>query len=236
MAIPPPAGSVKSSRVRSALGSCALLAEVPPAVLDGLVDRSCLRALAVGEALFRTGDVMESMFVIVSGRVAARLITQQGDVIDMALAGPSELIGYLQVFDGSVRDCDAVAVQPTTVVVIPARAAAEMLQASPATLRVLAADVVRIVRLQGEAAARVFDSAPVRLARLLLDIAGEGDRADFDGPQALLAQRIGVTRQTLNRALRTLAEHGLVTLAPGGRAATLDRVRLAAFAAYTRSD
>jgi CRP/FNR family transcriptional regulator, cyclic AMP receptor protein len=236
VAIPPPFGSSTSWRIRSALTSCALLGEVPPAVLDTLVERSWLRLFATGEALFHTGDVVESMFVIVSGRVAARIVTERGDVLDVALAGRNELIGYLQVLDGSVRDCDAVAVRPTTVVVIPARVAAEMLRASPATLQMLAADLVRIVRLQGEAAARVFDSAPVRLARLLLDAAGDGDRADFDGPQALLAQRIGVTRQTLNRALRALAEQGLVTLAPGGRAVTLDRARLAAFAAYTRPD
>jgi CRP/FNR family transcriptional regulator, cyclic AMP receptor protein len=235
MPIDPPAGSAASRRVRSALRSCALLADVPAEAMNVLVERSWLRELAPHDALFRTGDAVESMFVIVSGRVVARLVTERGDVLDMATAGPNELIGYLQVLDGSVRDCEAVAVHPTTVAVIPLRAATDMLSASPATLRTLAADLVRIVRLQGEAATRVFDSAPVRLARLLLDTAGDGDQADLDGPQALLAQRIGVTRQTLNQALRALAEQGLVTLAPGGRVVRLDRVRLAAFAANTHS-
>ena len=48
---------------------------------------------------------------------------------------------------GGERGCDAVAVDAATVVTIPASAFEEMLHASPATLRTLAANFARIIRL-----------------------------------------------------------------------------------------
>lgn len=51
---------------------------------------------------------------------------------------------------------------------------------------------------------------------------------DFGAPQTLLARRLGVARQTVNTALRSLADRGLPVVHPGGRAATIDRAALVA--------
>jgi len=225
VALDPPAAPV-----RSALAACPVLAGLAPEVMSALAGRSRSRELTAGGVLFGAGDPADAVFVVASGSIVARVVTERGAVADLSVARPPELIGHVDVMAGDVRSCHAVAVEPATVVVVPASAVEEMLHASPATLRALAADLARIVRLQCDAAARTLDTAPVRLATLLLDIArGGADRVDFDGPQTLLAQRIGVTRQTFNRALHALADRGLVELVPGGRAVTLDHKRLNAF-------
>ena len=224
VALDPPAAPV-----RSALAACPVLAGLAPEVMSALAGRSRWRELTAGGVLFGAGDPADAVFVVACGSVVARVVTERGAVADLSVARPPELIGHVDVMAGDVRSCHAVAVEPATVVVIPAPAVEEMLHASPATLRALAADLARIVRLQCDAAARTLDTAPVRLATLLLDIARGADRVDFDGPQTLLAQRIGVTRQTFNRALHALADRGLVELVPGGRAVTLDHKRLDAF-------
>ncbi len=217
------------SAVAAALAACPLLTGLPPTALAALAARSRPREFGAGGFLFRAGEPADAVFVVVSGSVVARVVTERGAVADLTVARAPELIGYVEVLDSAERSLDAVAVDAVTVVSIPASAFEEMLQASPTTLRALAVDLVRIVRLQAEAAARTLDTAPVRLATLLLDIAGGADRVDFAGPQTLFAQRIGVTRQTFNRALHALADRGLVELAPGGRTVTFNPERLAAF-------
>ena len=62
---------------------------------------------------------------------------------------------------------------------------------------------------------------PTRLARFLLGAADADGRILLDGPQLLLAQRLGVARQTLSRALHSLAAGDLVRIDPSGRAITI---------------
>jgi CRP-like cAMP-binding protein len=90
---------------------------------------------------------------------------------------------------------------------------------------------VRIVGLQNRARSGQRRPVDRRVAALLLELTAGRDVVDFGGPQTLLAQRLGIARQTLNTALRGLADRGLLTVQPCGRRVTVDRVALAAFAA-----
>ena len=94
----------------------------------------------------------------------------------------------------------------------------------------LARDMARIVREHTATGSRARRSTPsARLARFLLAAAGADGRVRLEGPQVLLAQRLGVARQTLSRSLHRLATDGLVAVEPSGRVVTiLDRRGLAA--------
>ena len=90
---------------------------------------------------------------------------------------------------------------------------------------------MRIARQQNRAVVeRVFHPVTRRVATLLLELEHRDDHIDLGGPQVLLAQRLGVARHTLNTALRSLADRGLLVVHPGGRALTVDRAALAAYA------
>lgn len=69
-------------------------------------------------------------------------------------------------------------------------------------------------RLTGSASDLVFLDLPRRLAKLLLTEAVPGPdgtlRVEVGMSQTGLAARLGVTRQTLNRALAALVRHGWV--------------------------
>ena len=51
------------------------------------------------------------MYAVVEGSVAARLATPGGGIVDVATAGPGELIGYLELFDGARRAGNTLAVR-----------------------------------------------------------------------------------------------------------------------------
>lgn len=220
------AGGPLTSRVRTALARCALLTAVPPRLGWRLVEEAWIRTLADNEALYVPGEPGDAAFVVEHGRVAARLVSSAGDAVDLAVVGPGSLFGHLELLDGSPRSCHATAVGDASVVVLPAAVLATVIAECPAVLRAIAADLARIVRAHTEAAAeRAFLPAHLRLAAYLRSAADAEGRVLLDGTQSLLAQRLGVTRQTVSRALRLLGDRGLVTVHPGGRCVTINDLR-----------
>jgi CRP-like cAMP-binding protein len=215
------------------LRGCHQLADLPVAHLREAADAATSLILAEGECAYWAGETSTGVFVLESGRVAARFRSETGRVLDLGVALPGDLFGYFELFDGQPRSCDAVAVVPSTVWRIPTSAATALLAEDPAALRGLVHDLLRIVRLQASVAGnQVFRPVHARLAGLLLESVDEDGRVVLDGPQTLLAQRLGVARQTVSRELHALAVDGLVSIAAGGRVVTvLDQPSLAAVAA-----
>jgi CRP-like cAMP-binding protein len=123
-------------------------------------------------------------------------------------------------------------VATSRVVVIGSAAAARLFVSSPDLVLALARDMAQIVRAQVDALhEHVFYPVQARLARFLLAAADADGRFQLEGPQVLLAQRLGVARQTVNLALHRLATHGLVAVDPSGWVVTiLDRRGLATLA------
>jgi|SRR5689334_541991 len=216
--------------VRAALAACPPLAGLPPAVVDATAERLWMRTLSPNEAVYRAGDPGDAMFVVASGRIAVRLNSPDGDAVEMAAVHGGTLFGYLELFDGGRRSADAVAVAPSQVVVVGAAAASRLFEASPELVLALAREMASAVRGHVHAAQeKLFYPVVARLARFLLAAAGPDDRVRLDGPQVVLAQRLGIARQTLSRTLHRLATDGLVAIDPSGRVVTvLDRRGLAA--------
>jgi CRP/FNR family transcriptional regulator, cyclic AMP receptor protein len=218
--------------VRSALAACAPLSGLPASILDITAERAWMRRLSRDEAVYRAGDPGDAMFVVASGTIAVRLQSPDGDAVDMAAVRDGELFGHLELFDGGLRSTDAVAVAASRIVVIGVSAAAQLLASSSDLVLALARDMARTVRTQVDARQeQAFYPVAARLARFLLAAADSEGRLRLEGPQALLAQRLGIARQTLSRALHDLATEGLVTVDPSGRnVAIIDRPGLAVVA------
>jgi CRP/FNR family transcriptional regulator, cyclic AMP receptor protein len=206
--LPPP-----HDPVRTALAACAPLAGLPHTVVDATLEQMWMRTLAPDEAVYRAGDPGDAMFVVAAGTIAARLHSPDGGAIDMTVVRAGALFGYLELLDRGPRSADAVAVGPSRVVVISVAAATRLFASGPDLLVALTRDMARIVREQVRAAhEQAFYPVQARLARFLLAAADGAGRVRLDGSQALLAQRLGVARQTVSRALHRLVTDGLVTV------------------------
>ena len=216
------------------LRACPQLRGLDATAMRALAEASALRHYAVGEPVFSEGGPGDAMFVLTRGAVVARIHSAAGDVIDVGVALEGHVFGYLEILEPGPRTVDAVAVRDATILVVPARAARRALYASPEVLLALARDLVRIIGLHNRARGGQRRPVDRRVAALLLELADGREVVEFGGSQTLLAQRLGIARQTLNTALRSLAAAGLLALHPGGRAATVDRAALTAYIADAR--
>lgn len=224
-----PAVGMSWGTARAALVACPQLGALDPRSLESLAVAATTRTYLAGDTVFLTGTPGDAMFVLLRGLVVARVRSASGDVVDLGVATAGDAFGYMEVVAPVPRTSDAVALRDSTVLALPRGPVRRALQAQPEALFALLHDMVRIVGRQNAAIATRARPVAHRVAALLLDQPHVDGHVRFDGSQALLAQRLGVARQTLNAALRELAGAGLLTIHPGGRSVTLDRERLTAW-------
>lgn len=206
-----------------------MFAAVDAADLRRLAAESFPRQLARGQALFREGERSEHLHVVGRGRVKVLVSSPQGDELVLAVLHPGDAFGELSVLDGTARSAGAVAVDEVMLWCVPAEQVRALLQRSPAAALGLAEELAATVRrLTGAAADLVFLDLPHRLAKLLLadDAAGTRTAALT---QTDIAAQLGVTRQSLNRALQRLQERGWIEVTRTG-IVVLDPLALTGFA------
>jgi CRP/FNR family cyclic AMP-dependent transcriptional regulator len=202
--------------------------------LRPLTDRAYTRRLAPGQILFTEGEPSEHLYVVRSGRVRIVVTSSHGDELTLTVLGPGDTFGELSVIDGSPRSAPAEALESVELLAVGAAEARQVLEREPAILLAAAAELAAMVRrLTGNAGDLVFLDLPRRLAKLLVTEATPGRdgrlRTDLGMSQSGLAARLGVTRQSLNRALSGLTRRGWIA-AEGPVVVVLDAGALRRFA------
>jgi CRP-like cAMP-binding protein len=182
----------------------------PDERLEALFERMPIRALARGEPLFRQGDPVTAIFLIVRGRLRMIRHLASGDPVTIHTGRAGELFAEGALFS-DVYQCDAVAAEPARVRACSKAELLAVVSSSPATVLAL---LERVVHLLHHARAmlelRNVRSAEERVLqhlRLSLPRIGSGNIVVFDRPLLEVAADLGLTHEAYYRALGALAEH-----------------------------
>ena len=201
---------------------------------EALERRLGRRDLARGEHLFREGDPGDALHVVVDGKVKICRTSADGRENVVAILGPGDLLGELSIFDAQPRGAAAVAVVDCALATLSDADFHEWLREHPrGSFGLLRALAVRLRQTNEAMADLVFTDVPGRIAKTLLSLGerfgepdGTGTRVAHDLTQEELAQLVGASRETVNKALSDFAARGWIRL--DGRAVVLlDTDRLA---------
>jgi CRP-like cAMP-binding protein len=157
------------------------------------------------------------MHLIVSGRVMIRISTPAGEDACLTVSGPGESVGEQSLLvDGGRRSASAIALEPVETRFLP-RAAFAALRADDAGLDQVMVQVLtaRVLRLTEQLTEALFVPATARALRRVADAAGMYGDGVIPLTQEEIASMAGCTRPTVNRALKSAAEAGVVDLARG---------------------
>ena len=176
--------------------------------------------LAKGEVLFSEGDPGEKLFLIESGKVKLGHTSSDGRESIIAVLGAGEMLGELSLFDPGPRTATAVAVSNTKVLSMSHEALLPWLVGRPDLAVSLLAALARRLRRTNEALADlVFSDVPGRVAKALLEL---GSKFGEDTPEGLLvhheltqeelAQLVGASRETVNKALADFSQRGWIRI------------------------
>ncbi len=189
---------------------------------NSLVSSMPETAIRRGEALFNEGDEGSDLFVVTSGKVKLGRTSPDGRENLLAILGPGQMFGELSLFDPGPRSATATAVTDTTVRSLGHDALLPILTEHPDVARALLHQLAARLRRTNEVVGDlVFSDVPGRVAKALLDLSSRfGRRADdgvhvhHDLTQEELAQLVGASRETVNKALADFAARSWVRLEP----------------------
>jgi CRP-like cAMP-binding protein len=190
-----------------------------PAALQTLIlQRSIVRTYQRDETVFRQGEPCKGLSVVLTGRVRITRRVGDDDEALLHVAGPGFWLGEYALLSGDLTLATVVAAAPARVLVFPAVEFERLVAEDPRRFRTFAGLLFeRYVYLHKYLAEGQRLNPAAWLAVRLADMA-EVRRLDqhLDGPvtlfisQAELAKMVGVSRQTLNGLLASLAGSGLI--------------------------
>jgi CRP-like cAMP-binding protein len=179
------------------------------------------RRFAKGDTIFFEGDPGDALHVIDRGHVAIRVTASDGDVVTLELLSPGDAFGDLALTgDESRRSASAVCLDPVETISIRQPEFDELRRRLPAVDRflveVLSNQVRRLTSLLLDSLHLDADTRTYRqLHRLATVYAAGSPPIVIPLTQSDLASMVGTTRPTINKALQSAAERGLVSLARG---------------------
>lgn len=194
------------------LQTTALLRGLDATSLTQLAQRAIRRNYAPGAVIFLEGDAAPAFYYVDSGWVKIVKMSSEGREQILYVWGPGELFGGVGVFVNRPAPATAVALEATTLWVLPSETIRRMFTTDPTlALPVLDFMATRISELVELVADLSLHTVTARLARLLLEQAQDDliQRRSW-ATQAEMAARLGTVPDVLSRALRTLVEAGLI--------------------------
>jgi CRP/FNR family transcriptional regulator len=173
-----------------------------------------------GDVLFHEGDRGDTLYVIAEGKIKLGRTSPDGRENLVAILGPGEMFGELSLFDPGPRTMTATAVAETQLLELGNDSLTGLLTGRPEVAKaLLAALAQRLRRTNAHLADLVFTDVPGRVAKALLELSERFGRAvdggilvSHDLTQEELAQLVGASRETVNKALADFATRGWLRL------------------------
>lgn len=173
-----------------------------------------------GEEIFREGTPGDRLYVVGAGKVKLGHTAPDGREHLLAILGPGEILGEVSLYDPGPRTATATALAKTVVVELQHTDLLRVLDARPEiSQHLLRSLAIRLRRTNDKVSDLIFSDVPGRVARALLELGARfgqhterGLRVTHDLTQEELAQLVGATRETVNKALAEFSSRGWLQL------------------------
>src|SRR5450631_3269365 len=94
-----------------------LLAPLSDKTLDAIAEEGVVRNFPKSSILINEGDVSESLYIVLTGRVKVYASNAAGREIVLSFVGPGEYVGEMSL-DGAPRSASVMTVEPTTCAIV----------------------------------------------------------------------------------------------------------------------
>ena len=196
-----------------------IFSELEDNALADLARQCHRRQFRKNEAIFHEGDPGHTMYIVCAGRVNVQKETSDGETVHIAHRGPGEHFGELALIDGKPRMADVMTAEQTELLTLHRDAFIRCIEERPRiALKIMAALADRLREAadylenlqQMDVLGRVAAALAERLQAGSTPEPGGGKRLTARVTQQQLADEVGATRESVNRALANLKETHVV--------------------------
>ena len=187
--------------------------------LVALVERGEVRRYRKGTLLIQEGDVGDTVFIILSGRLRAYSAGENDREVTYGVYGPGEYIGELNL-DGGPRSASVITLEACHCAVVTRRTLERSIAARPEFAFELLAKVIRRVRAMTMSVRQLaLNDVYGRLKLLLVSLAvaqpGGTLRLGERITHQEMANRLGCSREMVSRLMKDLERGGYIALDAG---------------------
>lgn len=206
--------------VQETLSRAGIFQGVAPVAVENLIKELETVRFPRGATIFEEGEPGDRLYIITSGKVKLARHALDGRENLLTVMGPSDMFGELSIFDPGPRTSSAVCVTEVHAATMTSAMLHKWIsdypEISEQLLRMLAR---RLRRTNASLGDLIFTDVPGRVAKALLQLAnrfgtqeGGALRVNHDLTQEEIAQLVGASRETVNKALATFAHRGWLRL------------------------
>ncbi|HEX4884461.1 MAG TPA: Crp/Fnr family transcriptional regulator [Casimicrobiaceae bacterium] len=185
------------------------------ATLAAIAATGIVRTFQKGTVLIHEGDVGDSLYVLLAGRVKVYASNEEGKEVVLDFHGPGEYVGEMSL-DGSPRSASVVTVEPTRCAIVTRAQFRDFLDAHPDFAWHLIAKLIHRVRVATEnVKSLALSDVYGRLVRLLNALAvphGDVHVVPEKLTQAEIAARVGASRDMVGKLLKDLVAGGYLAV------------------------
>lgn len=202
------------------LARSAIIRGLEPADRATLIGRFSYDRFAPGQCIYHEGQRDRLLYVVIDGKVKIGWRCADFPEKLLGVLGPSEIFGAESVFDSGPRTGSATALTPVLVAVIDRDALHACIDNSPHITEQLMRLMARNLRRAEDLITDLnFTDVPGRIAKQLLHLAQRFGtrqdrqlRVDHGLTQAEIAQLVGASRESVNKALSEFVNRGWITV------------------------
>lgn len=207
-----------SEENRALLDKCQLFSAIDESARSALAQAAYRRRYNAGEPVFGIGSPGQSMMAVCTGTVRITLPSSTGKEIILADLDAGEVFGEISLLDAGARSANAVSLTKSELLILERRHLVPFLENNPHTcLKLLHVLCARLRHANDLMADIAFYDLPKRLAKQMLRLVGSapGAQPRLSCSQSELANRIGASRENVNRCLNDWQRRGIVSLEDG---------------------
>ena len=183
------------------------------ALLASIGPRGLTRSFPAQAILINEGDTTDSLYILLSGRVKAFASSDDGREVVLTELGPREYFGELSL-DGEKRSVSIKAIEPCKCRIVQSPELRQFMADHPDFALHLAHKLIRMVRrLTEQVRSLALQDVYGRLVRVLTELSEPvGDERVLRQKltQQDIADRIGSSREMVNRVMKELTTGGYV--------------------------
>jgi CRP/FNR family transcriptional regulator, cyclic AMP receptor protein len=204
--------------VNEVLARAGIFQGVDPAAVTELAGRLDPVTFRRGQRVFLEGDAGDRLYIIVEGKVKISRRAADGRENLLAVMGPADIFGELALFDPGPRTSTVTTLTGVQAMSMDRAALSVWIRDHPEIAEQLLRVLARRLRRTNDIVTDViFTDVPGRVAKQLLTLAqrfgvrdGAALRVDHELTQLELAQLVGSSRETVNKALGDFTQRGWI--------------------------
>lgn len=193
-----------------------LFPELTSERLEQVAEHGTVRTYPKNAVLIHEGDLSDSLYVILKGKVKVYASDEDGKEIILNIQGPGEYFGELALIDAAPRSASVMTMEPSKLAVVSRADFENFLTRHPSVAIELIRSLAQRVRSLTESVKSLaLLDVYGRVARTLLDLATE-EEGEVAVRQRLthqdIANMVGASREMVSRIMKDLINGGYIRI------------------------